>query len=103
GLDGYGALSSSLAAASIVYNPVVGASIQGVSHAVATAPEGARPAALRRVLSIHAGLALGIGGVFLALAPLLGAFTGAPHLVPSLRMLSAVLVVYGLYAPLVGA
>jgi stage V sporulation protein B len=103
GLDGYGALSSSLAAASIVYNPVVGASIQGVSHAVATAPEGARPAALRRVLSIHAVLALGIGGGFLALAPLLGEFTGAPHLVPSLRMLSAVLVVYGLYAPLVGA
>jgi stage V sporulation protein B len=103
GLEGYGALSSSLAAASIVYNPVVGASIQGMSHAVATAPEGARPAALRRVLSIHAGLALAIGGLFFCLAPVLGEFTGAPHLVPSLRLLSAVLVAYGLYAPLVGA
>ena len=103
GLDGYGALSSSLAAASIVYNPVVGASIQGVSHAVATATDEGRATALRRALALHAGLALTIGAGFWLAAPWIGASTGAPHLVPSLRVLSAVLVSYGLYAPLVGA
>src|SRR5689334_12818806 len=35
GLDGYGALSSVLSAASITYNPIVTTSIQGVSRAVA--------------------------------------------------------------------
>ena len=35
GLDGYGALSSVLGAASIAYNPIVTTSIQGVSRAVA--------------------------------------------------------------------
>jgi stage V sporulation protein B len=103
GLEGYGALASALAAASIVYNPLVGASIQGVSHAIATAPEAARPAALRRALGLHAGLALIIGAVFWLGAAAIGDVTGAPHIVPSLRVLSAVLVVYGLYAPLVGA
>jgi stage V sporulation protein B len=103
GLDGYGALSSSLAAASIVYNPVVGASIQGVSHAVATATDEGRATALRRALALHAGLALAMGAGFWLAAPLIGTSTGAPHLVPSLRVLSAVLVIYGLYAPLVGA
>jgi stage V sporulation protein B len=103
GLEGYGALSSALAAASIVYNPIVGASIQGVSHAVATASDAERPMALRNVLGLHARLALSTGGAFFLLAPLLGQLTSAPHIVPSLRVLSAVLVFYGLYAPLVGA
>ncbi|HEU4580111.1 MAG TPA: lipid II flippase MurJ [Polyangiaceae bacterium] len=103
GLEGYGALSSSLAAASIVYNPIVAASIQGVSHAVATAPPGARELALRRTLKVHGALALLLGAGFLALAPSLGAWTGAPHIVAALQVLSIVLVVYGLYAPLVGA
>jgi stage V sporulation protein B len=103
GLEGYGALSSALAAASIVYNPLVGASIQGVSHAVATAPEGARGMALRRALSLHAVLALSIGTVFWCAAPLIGVGAAAEHIVPSLRVLSTVLVLYGLYAPLVGA
>jgi stage V sporulation protein B len=103
GLEGYGALSSSLAAASIVYNPLVGASIQGVSHAVATAPEAERASALRRVLTLHARVAVAMGVAFFLLAPVLGELTSAPHIVPSLRILSTVLVVYGLYAPLVGA
>jgi stage V sporulation protein B len=103
GLEGYGALSSALAAASIVYNPIVSASIQGVSHAVATAPDGGRARVLRRTLGVHGLLALGLGGGFFALAPSLGELTGAGHIVTALRVLSAVLVIYGLYAPLVGA
>lgn len=103
GLEGYGALSSALAAASIVYNPIVAASIQGVSHAVATAPDGARAQQLRRTLKVHGALALLLGAGFLALAPRLGDWTGAAHIVPALKVLSFVLVIYGLYAPLVGA
>lgn len=103
GLEGYGALSSALAAASIVYNPIVSASIQGVSHAVATAPDGRRARVVRRTLAVHGLLALGLGVAFFALAPSLGELTGAGHIVTALRVLSAVLVIYGLYAPLVGA
>jgi len=103
GLEGYGALSSALAAASIVYNPIVAASIQGVSHAVATAPDARRARVLRRTLQVHGLVALGLGGGFFALAPSLGELTGAEHIVAALRVLSAVLVIYGLYAPLVGA
>jgi stage V sporulation protein B len=103
GLDGYGALSSALASASIVYNPIVAASIQGVSHAVATADSAEQERALRRTLRVHGLLALGLGAGFFALAPSLGDVTGAAHIVAALRILSAVLVVYGLYAPLVGA
>src|SRR5262245_56473240 len=103
GLEGYGALSSALASASIVYNPIVAASIQGVSHAVATTPEAERELALRRTLRVHGVLALGLGGAFFALAPALGDLTGAAHIVSALRLLSAVLITYGLYAPLVGA
>lgn len=103
GLEGYGALSSALSASSIVYNPIVAASLQGVSHAVATAPESERPQALRAALGVHgmASLVLGLG--FLSFAPALGELTGAVHIVTTLRLLSAVLVAYGLYAPLVGA
>ncbi len=103
GLEGYGALSSSLAAASIAYNPVVGASIQGVSHALATSLPAERESALRKTLRFHIALALLLGGCFFALAPSVGRFTGAPHIVLSLRVLSLVLVLYGVYAPLVGA
>jgi stage V sporulation protein B len=103
GLESYGALSTSLQAASIAYNPVVQTSIQGVSRVVASAPEAERPAALRRALSAHA-LVAGVGGAaFFALAEPLGHWMGAPHIVLALRLLSAVMVVYGLYAPLVGA
>ena len=51
GLPAYGALSSALGGASIVYNPLVAASIQGVSHAVATSAEHGQASALRRVLA----------------------------------------------------
>jgi stage V sporulation protein B len=101
GLEGYGALSSALAAASITYNPLVSASLQGVSHVVAT--RSGEGDALRRVLVPHAVFAFALALGFFAFAPLLGGFTGAPHVVPALRLLSAVMLAYGLYAPLVGA
>lgn len=103
GLDAYGALSSALQAASIAYNPVVQTSIQGVSRVVASSADEERPRALRRALSAHALVALVGGALFFVAAAPLGRWMGAPHIVLALQLLSAVMVAYGLYAPLVGA
>ncbi len=102
GLDGYGALSSALSLSSIVYNTVVTGSIQGVSRAVAQAPDGERPATTRRVLAVHGALALPLGaGAYFAARPV-GTFVGMPHVVTTLELGSLVVVAYGLYAPLIG-
>lgn len=103
GLDGYGALSSALAAASITYNPLVSASLQGVSHAVATSSSVEREVSLRTALRAHSWIAVLAGAAFWLLAPLMGSAGGALHVVTGLRILSVVLVLYGVYAPLVGA
>lgn len=103
GLESYGALSTVLQAGSIAYNPVVQTSIQGVSRVVASADDATRPGALRRALTAHALIALVAGSVFFLIAGPLGHWMGAPHIVLALRLLSIVMVVYGLYAPLVGA
>jgi stage V sporulation protein B len=103
GLDGYGALASALSIASITYNPLVTTSIQGVSRAVASAPEERVPDILRRALRVHGVAALVLAVLFFLLAPVVGTAIGAPHIVPALRILSAVLLAYGVYAPLIGA
>lgn len=102
GLDGFGALSSVLSIASITYNPIVSTSIQGVSRAVAQASDAERPAVVRRTFTVHAVLAISVAAGFFLLAPLIGGWVGAPHIVPGLRILSAVMLIYGLYTPLVG-
>jgi stage V sporulation protein B len=102
GLDGYGALGTALSFASITYNPIIGTSIQGVSRAVAQSP-GAEPAALRRTLVIHVGASAVIAAAFFFLAPLVANVIGAPHVANALRVLSAVVMIYGIYTPLVGA
>ncbi len=103
GLSGYGALSSVLSAASITYNPIVTTSIQGVSRAIAQSRDADQPAALRRVLWVHGAMAIALAAGFFLLAPSVAAFMKAPHLVPALRIMSGVLLLYGVYAPLVGA
>ena len=102
GMDGYGALSSVLSASSIAYNPIVSTSIQGVSRAVAGAPDAEQPQAMRKALSIHAIVALPFALLFFFAAGPLGRAMGAPHLVLALRIVSGVLLFYGLYTPLVG-
>jgi stage V sporulation protein B len=102
GLDGYGALSSVLSVASITSNPVVTTSIQGVSRAVAQAPDEDRPATVRRVFSVHAIVALLSSVALFALVPTIGDFMRAPHIVADLRLVSIVLLFYGLYSPLIG-
>ncbi len=102
GLDGYGALSSVLSVASIAYNPIVSTSIQGVSRAVAHAPDDQQPQATRKALSIHALLALPFGVVFFALAEPICRAMGAPHLIGPMRLMSGVLFFYGIYTPFIG-
>lgn len=102
GLDGYGALSSVQSAVSITYNPIVTASIQGVSRAVAQTTPDEQPATIRRTFGIHATLAVTTFAAFFFAAPATAAFMRAPHLVGSLRIVSLVLLFYGLYSPLVG-
>jgi stage V sporulation protein B len=103
GLDGYGALSSVLSAASITYNPIVTTSIQGVSRAVAQSSGAEQDAAVRRTFVIHAGLAVVAAASFFVAAPYTAGFMRAPHIVAPLRLVSFVLLLYGLYAPLIGA
>ncbi|MCC6216207.1 MAG: lipopolysaccharide biosynthesis protein [Polyangiaceae bacterium] len=103
GAAGYGAYTTASSVASITYNPVVTTSIQGVSRAVATSPAATREAVVRRLLGVHAAFALALAAGFWAIAPwLVGSVLGAPHVVRGVRLLAAVMFVYGLYAPLVG-
>ena len=102
GLDGYGALGTALSFASICYNPITSMSIQGVSRAVARSP-GHEPAAIRRTLIVHLVVAAIFGAFFFAAAPRLAHAIGAPHVTGALRILSAIIVLYGIYTPLVGA
>ncbi len=103
GLDGYGAFSSAQSIASITYNPITGTSIQGVSRAVAQANDSEQGAALRRTLAIHACFALVFWAAFFVSIPFIGRAIGAPHVIPTLRILSTIVLLYGLYTPLVGA
>lgn len=102
GLQLYGTLGRAQGIGSIVYNPVVTASIQGVSRAVAQAPDAERLVAARRALTTHALAIVPLAAAFLFAAPFISTQLHAPQLVWPLRILTGVLLVYGLYAPLVG-
>jgi stage V sporulation protein B len=100
--DGYGALRGVLSPASITYNPLVTAGVQGMSRAVSRAPVEERAQVIRMGWALHAAVALVLGAAFYLGAPLLGAGLNSEYLVPSLRILSLVVVFYGIYAPAVG-
>lgn len=102
GLAGYGAFSRVMAAANIVNNVVVASSLQGVSRAVAGAP-GQEGRALRAALRVHAPLAVGVAGAFALASPFVAHFQRAPHIRVPLLVMAGVTLLYGLYAPLVGA
>ena len=102
GMGGYGALSRALSVSSIAYNPVVTTSIQGVSRAVAASSEAEQPHTIRRVVKVHAIVAIVLGVGFFALAAPIGSAIGAPHIIPALRILGGVLFFYSIYAPLIG-
>jgi stage V sporulation protein B len=102
GLDGYGALSRVLVVANVVNNVVVTSSTQGVSRVVASAGD-RDPEALRGALRVHVPLAVVAGTVFALAAPLVARFQRAPHIEAPLLAAAVVVLLYGLYAPLVGA
>ncbi len=100
--DGYGALRGALSPASITYNPLVTAGVQGMSRAVSRVDEPDRPAVIRLGITIHLGVSIVVGGGFLLVAPLLGSLLNSEYLVPSFRILGLIVFAYGMYAPLVG-
>jgi stage V sporulation protein B len=103
GLDGFGAFSIVLAVANIPNNVVTTASIQGVSRAVSEAGRAGEQSAQRRALRIHAVLAPCLAVPFFLAAPFIADFEHAPHVITPLRIFSAVLFIYAIYTPLVGA
>ncbi|AKT42531.1 lipopolysaccharide biosynthesis protein [Chondromyces crocatus] len=103
GVDGYGALSIVLADVSVVNNVIVATGIQGVSRAVASAPPGEVQHAFARALRLHAALAVAVATAFFFAAPHIAAFVKAPHVTLPLQVTSGVILLYGTYAPLVGA
>ena len=102
GLAGYGALSRVLAAANVVNNVVVSASTQGTSRMVAQA-KGEEGKALRLALRVHAPIAVALALVFVAAAPFVASFQRATHITWALVVAGGVVLLYGLYAPLIGS
>jgi stage V sporulation protein B len=101
GLADYGALSRVLAVSNVFNNVVVASSTQGVSRVVAAAGASEREA-LRATLRVHAAIAV-LAGLLLGVAsPFVAHFQHAPDMLAPLLMMTGVLVVYGVYAPLVG-
>lgn len=103
GLDGYGAWSTVNSIGSMVYNPVVTMSIQGVSRATTQASAEDQPAALRRTLRVHATFGVILAGTFYLLSSAIADWAGAPHVSGALAILSVALLLYAIYAPLIGA
>jgi stage V sporulation protein B len=103
GKDGYGQVGIVLAIASIVNNTIVATSIQGVSRAVASAPAGTEDQAFRATLRVHLVIAMVVSLAFAVLAGTIADLENAPHLTAPLRVASAVVLLYGVYAPLVGS
>jgi stage V sporulation protein B len=102
GLQSYGALGRVQSIASVVYNPIVSTAVQGVSRTVSGAHDEERDAATRRALTIHGLGIVPVAVVFFLAAPAIAAAVNAPHLTASLRIVTGVLFLYGLYTPLVG-
>jgi stage V sporulation protein B len=103
GVDGFGAISRVLAIVSIVNNVIVATSLQGVSRTVSSSRPEDEPAAFRRVLGLHTILALVVSSAFALGAGHLADAVGASHVTTPLRVVAAIVLLYGVYAPLVGA
>ncbi len=103
GDSGYGQFRTVWSIVSIVNNTVVAMSIQGVSHAVSSAPAGREDQALRATLRVHVAVAMAVSLGFALLAGTIADLESAPHLASPLRLVALVVLLYGLYAPLVGA
>jgi len=103
GQAGYGQISRVLAIVGVLNNVVVGAAIQGVSRAVSTVPEDQVASAFARTLRIHVVIAVVLSVGFALAAGQIASAVGAPHIATPLRFVAAVVLLYGIYAPLVGS
>lgn len=97
----YGALARVAAVTNVLNNVIVSSSTQGVSRTVAPAGEHEREA-LRMTLRVHLGLALIATAILVCGAPLVAHVQHAPEILAPLVAMGGVLLVYGVYAPLVG-
>jgi stage V sporulation protein B len=100
---GYGAVSKVLIAVSILNNVIVATGIQGLSRTVSAAKPGEEDADFRRILTLHTVLAIIISMGFAAATGFIADQIFAQHVVTPIRIVSAVVLLYGVYAPLVGA
>lgn len=103
GETGYGEVALVNASVSVVNNVLVAASIQGVSRTVAAAPEGRADEMYRRVLGYHAVIAVLVAAAFYALSGPLASVLHAEHVLGPMRIVALVVLLYGLYAPIVGS
>lgn len=103
GVDGYGQVALVLSIVSIVNNVVVATSIQGVSKFVSAAPAGCEDQAFRATLRVHVLVAMIASLGFALLASTIAAAEGAAHVTAPLRLAAAIVLLYGVYAPLVGS
>lgn len=101
GLAGYGAWSLVSASVNILNNPIIASSTQGVSRVVARSL-GRERDAFRSVFRVHVALALLLAVIFAMAAPAIVWFEGAPDIALPLAAISAVVLLYGLYAPIIG-
>lgn len=102
GLNDFGGLAQALIVSNTVNNVVVQSSTQGVSRAIAGAP-GHEEEALRATLRVHTPLALFVAGLMALATPVYVGFEHAEDVTAPLLVLAAVALLYGLYAPLIGA
>lgn len=102
GASGYGGLSRVFSFTSIAYNSVVSTSIQGTSRAVARSQLEQRPFVIRKVLGWHALAALPILLLVWFMAPSVGVWLNATHLIPGFRIMGGVFFFYALYSPIIG-
>jgi len=99
----YGEVSLVNASVGVVNNVMVAASIQGVSRTVAAAPLDQVGHYYRRVLGYHAVIAVLVSGAFAAVAGPLAGFFHAEHITTPLRIVALIVLLYGVYAPIVGS
>lgn len=97
----YGALSRVLAVSNVLNNVVVSSSTQGVSRTVAAAGTHSSEA-LRATLRVHGIVTLIFVALLAVSAPFVAHFQQAPEVLWPLLVMTGVLAVYGVYAPLVG-
>jgi stage V sporulation protein B len=103
GEAGYGEVALVNASVGVINNVLVAASIQGVSRTVAAAPEETAGELYRRVLGYHAVIAVLVAATFAALVGPIASLLHAEHVAGAMRLVAAVVLLYGIYAPIVGS